>query len=221
LPDYLILVDDDTLYDLDAFAEHMPRDVEVPRVYAGCVLGADIRELRFPSPIGGFGTIFSRGALKRMIQPVDCTASKEEPLKKDAYEHSTNFCSCLDKDRIGEGELHRPGMSVSDLMAAYSNRAPFCMHSDWVVGYFVNFYHLSVPAQYDGYDVDEARLHEYDGSKNCGNTGTKCLEMKSLATESNFSASSHVCHYVNDTIMHEVMVKMRAMVPTHYPQIED
>ena len=84
-------------------------------------------------------------------------------LTDDEFERLV--CSKIKEDMIGESFLFETGMSVADLMYKYVthwkfvnaeqhwkrthprdyNKAQttggFCMHADWVIGYFVNQYY--------------------------------------------------------------------------------
>ena len=102
-------------------------------------------------------------------------------------------CWRLAQNGIGERPLFRNGMSVADLMQAYNSHAPyqkvsewgsgknnttmtfgFCLHSDWMFGYFINYYHLSLhttakggcDGDHDPYynDVLHNRLQGYNQS---------------------------------------------------------
>ena len=100
-----------------------------------------------------------------------------------------------------ETTLFRPGMSIGDLMEAYTLSYKNCLHSDWNTGYFINFYNISRQATADGTwfsenekmkGVKEARLHTLGGSElynvrtpsgNCLHEGIK-----------NCPSGSVVCH---------------------------
>ena len=132
LPDYLLLVDDDTYVNLPLLLDFLrgSGDPSVPAVYAGCLFS---KKMSFG--FGGFGLFYSRGAVDRMIRPVTCDGSES------GYEE--DICARVRESLVNEGPLFRPGMSVSDLMAALSASDGLCMHSDWLTGYFVNVYGLS------------------------------------------------------------------------------
>ncbi len=103
LPDYLLLVDDDTYVNLDLFQKlvknatahaetgsndyvsGLHHDVNKPLVYAGCLGELKTSAANFSAYTGGYGVILSRGTVARMIQPIFC-----EEWKKREYEHEHN-----------------------------------------------------------------------------------------------------------------------------------
>eukprot|EP00566_Odontella_aurita_P036498 CAMPEP_0113535882 /NCGR_PEP_ID=MMETSP0015_2-20120614/5953_1 /TAXON_ID=2838 /ORGANISM="Odontella" /LENGTH=442 /DNA_ID=CAMNT_0000435187 /DNA_START=2604 /DNA_END=3932 /DNA_ORIENTATION=- /assembly_acc=CAM_ASM_000160 len=179
LPDYLLLVDDDTYVNLPLLAEHLDDiNTNVPLVYAGCLFP---KKISFP--FGGFGLFYSKGAIARMIRPIYC--------RDTARGFEADVCNRLREDLMGERSMFQPGMSISDLMAVFSASDKLCMHSDWVTGYFVNIYGLSRSAdaapmyQRFGYD----RIHALAGTK-FGN------EFKKHVQNHCSSDSALVCHKV-------------------------
>jgi hypothetical protein len=67
-------------------------------------------------------------------------------------------CQQVKENLFGERNVFKDGMSVSDLMHAHASReryedfpnwseqrdiGPYCFHSDWAVGYYLNYYRLS------------------------------------------------------------------------------
>lgn len=179
LPDYLLLVDDDTYVNLPLLSEHLEGiDTNIPLVYAGCLFP---KKISFP--FGGFGLFYSKGAISRMIRPIYCHSN--------ARGFEADVCNRLREDLMGEKSMFQPGMSLSDLMAAFSTSDGLCMHSDWVTGYFVNVYGLSQSSdaaplyQRFGYD----RIHALAGTK-FGN------EFKKHVQNQCQSDSALVCHKV-------------------------
>jgi len=206
LPRYLILSDDDTFIDISILNQTLLATTDekdnsvlyphpnIPAVFAGCRVRHPIHETNFTFPFGGFGLFFSRGALLRMIQPLYCntTSSETRGFEQEACERIN------DKNAIsiGERDLFKPGMSISDLMGLFVSSNSFCQHSDWMTGYFVNFYNISRHVPDDGVwfnqesrmeNVAQARLHVLDSESeiyrtnqspgNCGiNTPEKCTK---------------------------------------------
>ena len=130
-----------------------PQAPNVPTVYAGCMVRpSPVQLVKFSFPFGGFGTFFSRGALERFATPLDCNSnySTEDSRHSGKWSMSSfikGACHHLSPStevHAGEHTLFTPGMSVSDLMGAFTaSDDHFCVHSDWAVGYFVNFYNIS------------------------------------------------------------------------------
>ncbi len=195
LPDYLVFGDDDTYVNLEMFEEELLRapaeevkqknltlqdelsmvypTQNTPVVWAGCRIRRPISVLQDTIPYGGFGVMFSKAAIERMIQPLYCN-NTSTGFEWEACEHFTPAYQNLSS--IGELEYFNPGMSVSDLMGSYTEKiSPFCLHSgtlaikllpslpfqdafvfnffrfsfsllfgeDWAIGYFVNYFNIS------------------------------------------------------------------------------
>eukprot|EP00566_Odontella_aurita_P009927 CAMPEP_0113599688 /NCGR_PEP_ID=MMETSP0015_2-20120614/42287_1 /TAXON_ID=2838 /ORGANISM="Odontella" /LENGTH=430 /DNA_ID=CAMNT_0000507855 /DNA_START=254 /DNA_END=1546 /DNA_ORIENTATION=- /assembly_acc=CAM_ASM_000160 len=194
LPDFLFIVDDDTFINMELVTDFLRKNDFRPstaRVVAGCMM-------RFPAignfPWGGMGLFFSRAALENIFRPLHC-----ESKNKDEFEMVV--CDQLSKDLIGEEELFEEGMSISDLLRAYvvhekytsyrSWTKGFCFHSDWLWGYFVNYYPVSVDMSLTG--AGEDRMGAYDGSEigwksrtNITNTG-QCQNKRQATKESHFA----------------------------------
>ena len=165
LPDYLILGDDDTWINIDALKSTLPQlyPSNQPRAVAGCLIRSVPDKNHFITlPFGGFGLVLTRSTLVHLLRPFDCSASdttypdpreSRSPFSKhDDFE--ALVCWRLQKNLIGEREVYRQGMSLLDMMYQYSVAAPylqvkqwgnrsFCLHSDWVWGYLVNYYHMA------------------------------------------------------------------------------
>jgi hypothetical protein len=126
---------------------------------------------------------------------------------------SKSVCSQVDDNQIGEKALFKDGMSVSDLQAEYATFQPytkykewttgFCFHSDWLWGYFSNYYNISQHSGDEFFkDVPQDRMEGYNQSqifhrddqpyhlnlrRNCDNQRTELGR--------NCDASSPICHY--------------------------
>jgi hypothetical protein len=151
LPDYLLVVDDDTYINLQWFQEEFGnQDSSIPRAESGCLLFGPAT-LSFP--YGGFGLMLSMGALHNLIRPIHCTVDNSTSKNGDAF--SAHACQQVQRNLIGEKESFQDGMSISDLMNAHASRDnhadfpdwnasyPYCLHSDWATGFYTNFYQLS------------------------------------------------------------------------------
>jgi hypothetical protein len=83
------------------------------------------------------------------------------PIKCDGEvdEFSRSACHRIVDNQLGEKELFSNGMSIIDLQVAYASSQPFvkyrewktgfCLYSDWIWGFFTNFYNLSVHVEDD------------------------------------------------------------------------
>jgi hypothetical protein len=163
LPDYLVIMDDDTYVNIKEVSPFLQTAYPADKAYAvaGCMIRSRMLEHNFTIPFGGWGTILSRPAIENFQKPLFCSQyqynSKNITLTTAGDgDFASLACWRLSQDPVGEASVFVEGMSVAELMHAYVTRfdytgirhwkatsVGFCMHSDWVWGYFVNFYHLS------------------------------------------------------------------------------
>lgn len=156
LPDFLTIIDDDTYFNMNRVvdylvsfqAEKIRESQDDNLVIAGCVIRGRIKGgYKWTFPFGGWGTIFNRGSLQTILQPLYCTqkaSNSDIPLDNEGNDRTNDICNKLRKDRIGEYQVYHEGMSLSDVLHAYVMREPytdqanwslgFCLHSDWVWG---------------------------------------------------------------------------------------
>ena len=92
LPDYLIIMDDDTYYNIDHFEAFMTMNIKDPSVayaIAGCMVRSRVREVNFTFPFGGYGIIFSRG------KNINCVISFRScfPIAVCKPQQKGNLCS--------------------------------------------------------------------------------------------------------------------------------
>ena len=155
LPDYLIVMDNDSWLNLDQilgfFPHHYPPKSR--QVVAGCRIMTTRHMFGFLFPYGGYGIMFNRKALERMLQPLNCGNLSTTTTELDNFEKAPDSwakdedahfeemaCWRLSLNGIGERALFRNGMSVADLMHAYvvdqeyrnvrewNDKPGFCMH---------------------------------------------------------------------------------------------
>ena len=222
LPDYLMLVDDDTYVNMDLFeaqiltGSYTEGEVDeegansTAKVYAGCVIVAGPAQvIQFTNPFGGWGTFFSKGAIERLITPLFCNQAQPNTFEGRACSRITSG-----GDFLSESRYFKEGMSISDLMGAQAStgeHGSYCLHSDWAVGYFVNFYNIS-GVRWKGPEhstakwypeAPQTRLHPAGSEDsfiyrrnggNCKAAGDTC------------TTSSLVCHYMNSTQMQRVHI---------------
>jgi Fringe-like len=173
LPDYLIVADDDTYANMDYLVNNIP--AMYPTFEAHIVTGCRIihpKNIHFSFPFGGFGTIITRKAIENLIQPIFCRSSHGDA---DRLASAFNQMACwrLNQNLVGEKSFFRDGMSVLDLIYAYSsglmfsqvdnwaNGVGFCFHSDHALGYFFGFYHIAVPeAKWSEWEYDLSNKHQ-------------------------------------------------------------
>jgi len=134
LPDYLLIVDDDTYIDLDVFEEKIRRfqgnSDGSAQVFASCLFREN-GYIKWPFAFGGFGTFLSKASIQQLIRPIYC---------KNVDETDKDVCESVRLGRIGERQLFREGMSIAELFHNYSSLKMFCLHSDWLIGYIVKYY---------------------------------------------------------------------------------
>ena len=136
LPDYLIIMDDDTYYNMELFEQHFQnhdiyRNSSMMMGIAGCMVRGPWAQLNFTFPFGGYGFIMSKGYLQRLHTPIFC---EDDPSLCQVIKAGTH---------LRESSLFSEGMSLMDLMYAYVTHQPyseykkwttgFCLHSDWYV----------------------------------------------------------------------------------------
>ena len=83
LPDYLLVVDDDTYYDMDIFHYEMTQtlqnDPNLPYVATGCrVTNGKDQEKGIVFSYGGFGLVFSKGSIERLLRPINCNSWRKK-----------------------------------------------------------------------------------------------------------------------------------------------
>ncbi|KAL3795747.1 hypothetical protein HJC23_008234 [Cyclotella cryptica] len=85
----------------------------------------------FNIPYGGFGTILNKAAIQQLSEPINCSGGSSE---------HQSVCAQIDENRIGEAGIFKDGMTLFELFYLYSSVENFCFHSDWLVGYVLEFY---------------------------------------------------------------------------------
>lgn len=173
----ILFKDDDTYFDLVAFEQRVQSfglNSSDAQIHAACLFRRD-GYLKWAFPYGGFGTVFTRGSLQRLIRPIFCRNDRTVRGPGDDT-FTQGVCDSIHRNRIGERPLFREGMSVAELFHDYSALKMFCLHSDWLTGYIARYYLLSEP----GNDIPE--LGEYNEELHnmlvwpmeCGNRTLKC-----------------------------------------------
>ena len=203
LPSYLIIVDDDSYFNMNAIVntlQHSYSEDEL-HVLSGFIFNFP-KELHFTFPYGGFGSILTRKAIGNLIRPIRCDASEPDGFTRMA-------CWRLSQNHVGEQQHFREGMSVADLMYAYSmelrfadvdrwNWHGFCFHSDHALGYFIAYYHVAVP------DDRLERAEINDKLRQNNDFGFVHLSdgvVQSLNEREKCSPQSLICHYAEPNQM--------------------
>jgi hypothetical protein len=208
LPDYMIIMDDDSYYNMNKFQKHFSLEgASRARAIAGCRIKFS---LQFSGPFGGFGLIFSRSMLQNLMSPIDCS-----PLNT-----SDDLCGRLALNRIGEYPVFQKLTSGSlvEMMKVYADQSPYrdhnqwttgyCLHSDWATGYLVSLLgqpmgtyntHPRMRSVFNmrfNYDKSPLNICRYEG-ENC-------------------TAKSEACHYAQPDVMSKVFEEQRKLFPNGF-----
>jgi hypothetical protein len=202
IPDYLLLVDDDTYFDIVSFEEYVVRkklDPSKTEMHGACLFQR-AGYIKWSFPYGGFGTVFTRASIKRMLRPIHCKNATA------GDEFIQGCCRSLKKNRIGERAVFQEGMSVADLFHVYSALRMFCIHSDWLTGYIANFYGLSErDTDIEGEEDREMRMYSMAvWPEQCGNMTMICV------------GGSDVCHRQGPKAMEHFAMISYSKHPDHY-----
>jgi hypothetical protein len=224
IPDYVILMDDDTFVDLSAVSDYLTAvyDSNDATVMVGCLIRFVLTLTNFAIPWGGWGTILSRGAIQNLLRPINCN------YIQDDFEQ--NACDRLDQNLFDEQRYWQTDMTVMDLINAYvmtnrysdyqkwsESKGSFCVHSDWVWGYFFNYYNIGNHTGHTAhtetdrmttyrisytYAVYPPRKEATDGQ--CRMEGVNC------------TVDSDICHYVSSDLMRNLTAIHEADRPDDY-----
>jgi len=238
LPDYFILADDDTYINIDHILQMffispklqldeglnqemmMYPTIDEPVVTAGCRVRTPDHFLTNTFGYGGYGTFFSRGSLERLIEPMNCNMDGDDIIVSGANnDPSKQSCKkLLNKLKysypmnatISEEKFFKMGDSLNQVFYKYSRNldVPFCMHSDWFVGYLANFHNISRHTSTLGgdwfderkADVQENRLHQMKGNIIYRAPEGECKHGESEEC----NAESTVCHRMNSKSLRNI-----------------
>ena len=133
IPDFLTIVDDDTYIDQQAVLSYLQREAGNGKgslARAGCVFERNGDTIPFALPYGGFGLFLNGDAVVQLSTSIYC----------DGANRDNEVCATLRLNSIGEFDVFTEGMTLFELFARFSSTVNFCMHSDWLSGYIVEFY---------------------------------------------------------------------------------
>ena len=209
LPDYIVIMDDDTYYNMELVSRFLGQSNNNTFVaIAGCLLRYRVHEINFTFPFGGFGMIYGKGALENLMRPIRCAGNTQ------ADDFLETSCKRMKENLIGELAVFREGMSLLDLIQTYSSSQRyssyrnwsygFCLHSDWMWGYVTNFYPISVHDPDPFYElVPHARLLAYGSEMYPGQLAP---EVRDKLTQCDHGRNkchqaAHICHYQDPATM--------------------
>jgi hypothetical protein len=203
LPDFLVLMDDDSYYQVDLVQKELNNKYSSndAHVIAGCMLRNRVQESNFTIPYGGWGTFLSRRAIVNLMRPLYCLDERQ----RDEFE--ANACKRLLENQLGEQYLFKEGMSVAQLMEAYASAQPFtshsnwthgfCLHSEWALGFFLNFYYVGMHSG-GRLNVPHDRMSGYMNSEVYAGRQTRRVKAMRRQCDNvspeTCTSESHICH---------------------------
>jgi hypothetical protein len=205
LPHYLIFIDDDTYLHMDTLIATMRQ--HIPYTQTHLAAGCKYESLAgFAFPYGGFAAILTQPSLQQLIfRPLHCSSSNpDDPFSRLA-------CQRLEENRVGEARFFQEGMSVADLMIQFTVQQPFthvdawkedsfgfCFHSDHLLAYFLNFYHIGIPFHDRQYQSSTLQLTERQryrhGVQPLDKCATECAHQGGDQCVS--AAAPNICHTI-------------------------
>ena len=257
LPDYFIILDDDTYYNMEEFEKNFEgRNSSEELFYAGCLVRDPVHQINFTFPFGGFGFIFSKGTLRNLFAPIHCPQSSSSSSRSSSssssfssssmiandeestsqirhpfLHHHSAHCDRIAENIVGEKHVFKTGMNLVELIYQYVNAhkyrdvkdwkyddgstggGGFCMHSDWVIGYFVNYYNVSRHVMEPFYaNVPHARIESYKNSE-IYRKGTGFCRNEGI---NNCEEGSEICHKVTTQFMKRETDRLRSKVPEKF-----
>lgn len=178
------------------------------------------------------------GSLQKMIRPIRCDKNNADEAAISVVVNDTDqnafreswLCDRIKKDFIGEAALFKNGMSVGDLMNAYATDQPYtkidnwtrgyCLHSDWMWGFFNNFYNLSDHDKNPYFkDIPQGRMVGYNESEIYDGRNTAIHINRRRVCElwgERCFADSPICHYIPPDKMRNLTVEIKQQFPDQF-----
>jgi hypothetical protein len=216
LPDWLIIMDDDTYYNMELFRDQFRRrDSSELEVSVGCLVRQPVHLVNLTFPYGGFGSVISRGSLAKLFRPIECPS----------VDNDQAICDRLEENIVGERRYFRNGMSLVELIHAYVSAeryrdvdhwsTGYCMHSDWVLGYFVNFYNVSRHVDNPYYElVPHARIEPFSEGSEIYRRSEGLCKNDGVCRE-----GDAVCHRTQASWMEEETNRLRQLAPHRFRNV--
>ena len=228
LPDYLIIIDDDTYYNMEQFQQNFEMmNSSEELYYAGCLVRDPIHMINNTFPFGGYGSILSKGSIHNLMNPINC----DHP-PQSIKDHS--LCTRLNENNVEEKQYFKSGMNLIELMYYYTStnryrdvkdwnildesKHGFCMHSDWVIGYFANYYFVSKHVADPFYaNVPHSRIEAYKGSEIYRKgTGFCASATRDPTAEGNCPPGSEICHKASQEWIRNETERLRRKFPDKF-----
>ena len=236
LPDYLLLVDDDTHFNIGEFHELLQMDPTQPYIGAGCRVNNG-KEVRFA--FGGYGWILSKRILQRLLIPLHCYVSNSSAIasqytSRRDYNYIQRACQSIYDNLILEQPHYKQGMALLDLLhkrarvqlfREFQNwTTGFCFHGDHYLGIVLDIYGTALldgesdilpetyPPHYRPY-LQAIRNSEIDTTNKAKSEGIgDCLNEFDRCPP-----GSIACHYQNATSLQTLFEQqLRRQHPNHY-----
>ena len=152
IPDYAIVVDDDTYVDVGNlyFSGLQNRNSSIQSILSGCMIA--LHQTHF-IPYGGFGVLWSKATIQRLIEPLYCNnnnngnnkgnnADTMSKISKSMSQTAELTCSIIKKNWIGELYYYKDGMSLIDVILERVVAEPFVDYKNWTLGYCFHGDHI-------------------------------------------------------------------------------
>ena len=94
----------------------------------------------FDIPYGGFGTILNKAAITLLSTPIHCSSGIFSNIFHNKVTNQAVCNQIKSKTNIGEGSIFKNGMTLFELFYRYSSVQNYCFHSDWLMGYILEYY---------------------------------------------------------------------------------
>lgn len=208
LPDYLLVIDDDSYFNMNKFQKHFTLEGSSrPRAIAGCRIKFHIT---FSGPYGGFGLILSRAMLQDLMEPIDCSADYA----------ADSICGRIEMNRIGEHDVFQDMESGSlvELMKRYAERSAFrdhrkwttgyCLHSDWATGYLISLYGQALGT----YNSHPRMRSVFNMRFNFDKSPSNICRFE----RKNCTLKSEACHYAQSDMMSSIFQEQRDETPNEF-----
>mmetsp|Transcript_30694 Transcript_30694/g.74352 ORF Transcript_30694/g.74352 Transcript_30694/m.74352 type:complete len:485 (+) Transcript_30694:298-1752(+) len=237
LPDYLILIDDDTFINLPLMVPQLLKSYPKSQSYtvAGCLVASNVHGF----PWGGFGAIITKTAIQRLLQPLYCnfddnsTAAKVHQLPPNVatqrhrdltlHEFETLACNRIESNLIGERSVYETGMNLADLLQAYISRWNYtsvetwgsqpndlpglCLHSDWIIGVWLNTFFVG--RAYGGSGITDKDEDRIHPYLQSDLARQGPNSQCGFDSDEKCTNTTHICHHVSSQKMLEMSSRIR------------
>ena len=207
-PDFLMLLPEHTYVNVERVIDALQQWRHTPQqVVASCTNIMRPKDLHLVYPTAPSVSIFPRAALDRLLEPLYCdNRGGVAAAAADASSAFTQWaCWRLWQNHLGERSFFRNGMSIGDLLWEYSSQivsstsikkwhhVGYCLESHHLLGYFVSFYHISVPDFVLQQAVPQDRVRPEFSIQSLGEDSRACIN-ESMPPPC--TSNSSICHSI-------------------------